>query len=66
MMPAWASAIEADSGLPCGWLPCGTVVPFTSQAQRRWFPAAAMGNPSDVHHGQLEHGRSPQQPWAIP
>ena len=47
MIPAWVDAIEADSGLPCGWLPCGTVVPFTSQAQRQAFPTAAMGHPLD-------------------
>lgn len=45
MIPAWVGAVEEDSGLPCGWLPCGTVVPFTSQAQRQAFPTAAMGHP---------------------
>ena len=47
MIPAWVRAIEDDSGLPCGWLPCGTVVPFASQAQRQAFPTAAMGRPLD-------------------
>ena len=47
MIPPWVSAIEEDSGLPCGWLPCGTVVPFTSQAQRQAFPTAALGHPLD-------------------
>ncbi|MCY4359417.1 MAG: FAD-dependent oxidoreductase [Cyanobacteria bacterium MAG APA_bin_95] len=45
MIPAWVGAIEEDSGLPCGWLPCGTVVPFTSEAQRQAFPTAAAGRP---------------------
>ena len=47
MIPPWVSAIEEDSGLPCGWLPCGTVVPFTSQGQRHAFPTAALGHPLD-------------------
>ncbi|MXW41298.1 MAG: glycine oxidase ThiO [Synechococcus sp. SB0668_bin_15] len=47
MIPAWVSAIEEDSGLPCGWLSCGTVAPFTSQAQRQTFPTAALGHPLD-------------------
>ncbi|KKZ11598.1 MAG: amino acid oxidase [Candidatus Synechococcus spongiarum SP3] len=45
MIPPWVGTIEEDSGLPCGWRPCGTVVPFTSQAQRQAFPTAAMGHP---------------------
>ena len=45
MIPPWVDAIEEDSGLPCGWLPCGTVVPFTSEAQRQAFPTAALGRP---------------------
>ena len=45
MIPPWVDAIEEDSGLPCGWLPCGTVVPFTSHAQRQAFPTAALGRP---------------------
>lgn len=45
MIPTWVGAIEEDSGLPCGWLPCGTVAPFTSQAQRQAFPTAALGHP---------------------
>ncbi|WP_025781164.1 FAD-dependent oxidoreductase [Candidatus Synechococcus spongiarum] len=47
MIPPWVDAIEEDSGLPCGWLPCGAVVPFTSQAQRQAFPTAALGRPLD-------------------
>ena len=47
MIPTWVGAIEEDSGLPCGWLPCGTVAPFTSQAQRQAFPTAALGHPLD-------------------
>ena len=47
MIPQWVGAIEEDSGLPCGWLPCGTVAPFTSQAHRQAFPTAAMGHPLD-------------------
>ena len=47
LIPAWVDTIEADSGLPCGWLPCGIVVPFTSIAQRQAFPTAAMGHPLD-------------------
>ena len=44
MMPSWVGVIEEDSDLPCGWLPCGTVVPFTSQAQRQAFPTADTGH----------------------
>ncbi|WP_074457222.1 FAD-dependent oxidoreductase [Candidatus Synechococcus spongiarum] len=47
MIPAWVGAVEEDSGLPCGWLPCGTVAPFTSEAQRQAFPTAALGHPLD-------------------
>ena len=47
MIPPWVDAIEEDSGLPCGWRPCGTVAPFTSQAQRQAFPTAALGRPLD-------------------
>lgn len=45
MIPPWVDTIEEDSGLPCGWLPCGAVVPFTSPAQRQAFPTAALGHP---------------------
>ena len=47
MIPAWVRAIEEDSGLPCGWLSCGTVVPFTSTAQRQAFPTATRGHGLD-------------------
>jgi len=47
MIPPWVDTIEEDSGLPCGWLPCGTVAPFASQAQRQAFPTAALGRPLD-------------------
>ena len=47
MIPAWVDAIEQDSGLPCGWRPCGTVAPFTSEAQRQAFPTAATGQNLD-------------------
>ena len=47
LIPAWVDAIEEDSCLSCGWLPCGTVVPFTSQAERQAFPTAALGHPLD-------------------
>ena len=47
MIPAWVGSIEEDSGLLCGWLPCGAVMPFISQVQRQAFPTAATGHPLD-------------------
>jgi len=50
MIPAWVATIEEDSGLSCGWYPCGTVVPFTSQDQCQAFPTARAG-----HHLNRKH-----------
>jgi len=46
-IPAWVAQIEADSGLPCGYRPCGIVVPFHSAAARDAYPTAAWGVPLD-------------------
>jgi glycine oxidase len=46
-IPAWVGQIEADSGLSCGYRPCGIVVPFASAAERDAYPTAAWGEPLD-------------------
>ena len=46
-IPAWVAQIEADSGLRCGYRPCGIVVPFAAAAERDAYPTAAWGQPLD-------------------
>ncbi|MFZ9621827.1 MAG: glycine oxidase ThiO, partial [Prochlorococcaceae cyanobacterium] len=46
-IPAWVAQIEADSGLGCGYRPCGIVVPFASANERDAYPTAAWGEPLD-------------------
>lgn len=46
-IPAWVAQIEADSGLDCGYRPCGIVVPFASTSDRDGYPTAAWGEPLD-------------------
>ena len=45
LIPSWLGAIEADSGLACGYRPCGIVVPFSSAAERDAYPTAQWGLP---------------------
>ncbi|MFN7899063.1 MAG: FAD-dependent oxidoreductase [Synechococcaceae cyanobacterium] len=42
-VPRWVEMIEADSGLPCGLLPCGIVVPLASAEEALAFPTASEG-----------------------
>jgi len=44
---AWVEQIEADSGLSCGYRPCGIVVPFATAAARDAYATAAWGKPLD-------------------
>ena len=46
-IPAWVDQIESDSGLTCGYRPCGIVVPFAATAERDAYPTAAWGTPLD-------------------
>ena len=46
-MQAWVAQIEADSGLSCGYRPCGIVVPFATAAERDAYPTGAWGEPLD-------------------
>jgi glycine oxidase len=46
-IPAWVERIEADSGLSCGLVRSGIVVPFTDIAERDAYPTAAWGIPLD-------------------
>ena len=46
-IPAWVAQIEADSGLSCGYRPCGIVVPFAAASERDAYPTAAWGMPLD-------------------
>ncbi|MEB3172987.1 MAG: FAD-dependent oxidoreductase [Cyanobacteriota bacterium] len=46
-IPTWVAQIEADSGLSCGYRPCGIVVPFATSAERDAYPTAAWGEPLD-------------------
>ena len=46
-IPAWVAQIEADSGLSCGYRPCGIVVPFATAAERDAYPTAAWGERLD-------------------
>ena len=46
-IPAWVAQIEADSGLSCGYRPCGIVVPFASAAERNAHPTSAYGQRLD-------------------
>jgi len=46
-IPAWVEQIEADSGLTCGYRPCGIVVPFATASARDAYPTAAWGAPLD-------------------
>jgi len=60
-IPAWVERIEADSGLACGLLRSGIVVPFSDAAERDAYPTAAWGIPLD--RGGLERevaGLAPQ------
>jgi glycine oxidase len=50
--PAWVEQIEADSGLACGLLPCGIVVPFATAAERDAYPTAPWGEA--LERGGLE------------
>ncbi|NQV10891.1 MAG: FAD-dependent oxidoreductase [Cyanobacteria bacterium] len=47
LLPQWVGQIEADSGLPCGLLRSGIVVPFATSAEREAYPTAALGEPLD-------------------
>jgi len=42
-IPAWVAQIETDSGLGCGYRPCGIVVPFATAAARDAYATAAWG-----------------------
>ena len=42
-VPRWVAMIEADSGLPCGLLPCGIVVPLATAEEALAFPTARAG-----------------------
>jgi len=44
-IPAWVAQIEADSGLSCGYRPCGIVVPFATATERDAYPTATWGSP---------------------
>jgi glycine oxidase len=46
-IPAWVERIETDSGLSCGLLSSGIVVPFTNADERDAYPTAAWGVPLD-------------------
>jgi glycine oxidase len=46
-IPTWVERIETDSGLSCGLLPSGIVVPFTNPDERDAYPTAAWGVPLD-------------------
>lgn len=46
-IPSWVRQIEADSGLHCGYRPCGIVVPFATAAERDVYPTAPWGTPLD-------------------
>ncbi|APD49376.1 amino acid oxidase [Synechococcus sp. SynAce01] len=47
LLPQWVGQLEADSGLPCGLLRSGIVVPFTTSAERGAYPTASLGQPLD-------------------
>lgn len=47
MVPEWVRSIEQDSGLPCGWRPCGIVVPLKGAAACNAFPTARYGRRLD-------------------
>ncbi|MCT0230325.1 FAD-dependent oxidoreductase [Synechococcus sp. CS-1324] len=52
-IPGWVAQIEADSGLSCGFRPCGIVVPFRSAAERDAYPTARFGlalDAADLRH----------------
>ena len=43
LMPNWVEKIEANSGIKCGLLNCGIVVPFCNSQERDLFPTASFG-----------------------
>jgi len=56
LIPAWVAQIEADSGLSCGFRPCGIVVPFRSAAERDAYPTARFGQALDRSELRQEIG----------
>jgi glycine oxidase len=46
-IPAWVEQIENDSGLGCGLLSSGIVVPFINADERDAYPTASWGIPLD-------------------
>ena len=47
LIPEWVRTIEQDSGLSCGWRPCGIVVPLPDAAACKAFPTARYGRRLD-------------------